>query len=86
MGGKAGDTMGARLKELRHRAGLTQQALAFKSGLSMSLITALEYNVRDNPTLSTLLALARAMDCTLDELAGGLDIPSEPPAKKRRAK
>jgi transcriptional regulator with XRE-family HTH domain len=83
MGGKAGDTMGARLKELRHRAGLTQQALAFKSGLSMSLVTALEYNVRDNPTLSTLLALCKAMDCTLDELAGGLEVKPEPEPKKK---
>jgi transcriptional regulator with XRE-family HTH domain len=86
MGGKVGETMGSRLKQLRNRAGLTQQGLAVAAGLSMSQVTAMEYGVRTDPKLSTLLALTRALGCDLNELAGGLEVEPETPAKKRGQK
>jgi transcriptional regulator with XRE-family HTH domain len=76
--------MALRLKALRSRAGLTQQALATEAGLSISLITALEYGIRDDPKLSTLLALAKALGCTMDELTWGLEIPSTEAKRKRK--
>jgi transcriptional regulator with XRE-family HTH domain len=85
MGGKGRTTtMGARLRELRHAAGLTQMQLAVDAGLSMSLVTALEYGLRHDPKLSTLLALTRALGCTLDDLVGGLEPPPLPPRKGKK--
>lgn len=41
------ENQGARLKVLRERAGLTQQQLAEKAGLSIATISALERNLYD---------------------------------------
>jgi transcriptional regulator with XRE-family HTH domain len=76
--------MGTRLQALRQRAGLTQQGLATKAGLSISAITALEYRVRDDPRLSTLLALAKALGCTMDELTAGIEVSSAEAKRKRK--
>jgi transcriptional regulator with XRE-family HTH domain len=64
-----------RLKRLRAGRGLTQEELAARAGLSVSLVMALEQGKRGNPRLDTLLKLAAALGVTLDELAG--------PARKR---
>jgi transcriptional regulator with XRE-family HTH domain len=59
-----------RLKTLRERAELTQQELAFKSGLSMAVVSQIEQGKIADPRLSTLRALAEALgvDCnTLTE-------------------
>ena len=57
--------IGIRLKTLREQAGLTQQELAFRSGLSIAVITHLEQGRKADPRLSTLRALAEALgvDC-----------------------
>jgi transcriptional regulator with XRE-family HTH domain len=60
--------IGDRLKEMRRAAGLSQMDLARVSGLSLSIITQLEQGRADDPKLSTLKALAKALDCTLDDL------------------
>ena len=56
---------GPRLKELRTAAGLTQEQLADKAGVSLGTIRALEQCSYD-PTWPTTQALARALgaDCT----------------------
>jgi transcriptional regulator with XRE-family HTH domain len=59
-----------RLRELRTAAGLTQQQLAVKAGLSMSAVAHLEGGRIPDPRVSTLLALAKALGVTLDQLAG----------------
>jgi len=75
-------TLGAvTLKRLRSRAGLTQQELATRSGLSIALIIALEQGKRDNPRLDTLRKLAAGLGCTVGELVG-----DEPPTPGRKAK
>jgi transcriptional regulator with XRE-family HTH domain len=73
-----------RLKELRKAAGLSQMELARVSGLSLSIITQLEQGRADDPKLSTLKALARALGCTLDDLGqnGGEETPPPPRRKK----
>jgi len=55
------------LKNIRKREGLTQDQLAFESGLSLSQIARIE-TARINPTLSTVFAIARALNVTLPEL------------------
>jgi len=58
---------GRSLAQLRLEAGLTQEVLAEKAGLHPTYIGGLERGVR-NPTLLTLLALARGLKCAPDEL------------------
>jgi transcriptional regulator with XRE-family HTH domain len=72
-----------KLKELRERAGLTQQELAFGSGLSTSIISQIEQGSTGNPRMSTVKALARALGVSADELIE-LDQPDEP--RKPRAR
>jgi transcriptional regulator with XRE-family HTH domain len=80
-----------RLKQLRKAAGLTQQGLAMKAGLSVSAVVQIENGTIPDPRISTLRALAKAMGVTLDQLAGEDDgdqgeAPAEgpePPAPKK---
>ena len=55
------------LKKIRLRERLTQSQLAFESGLSLSQVARIE-TARINPTLSTVFALARALNVTLPDL------------------
>lgn len=82
-----------RLRRLRTAAGLTQQQLAVKAGLSVSVVVHLEGGRIPDPRMSTLKALAKALGVGLDELAGGGGEQSEggcappeepPPAQKGR--
>jgi transcriptional regulator with XRE-family HTH domain len=61
--------MGQRLQELRDRAGLTQQALAQCAGIPVSSLRNWEQG-RVLPQLDAAYRLAKAMNITLDELAG----------------
>ena len=70
-----------RIRELRTAAGLTQQGLAFEAGVSVSAVVQLEAGRIPNPRVNTLRALAGALGCTLDELAGPPE--AEPPAGDR---
>jgi transcriptional regulator with XRE-family HTH domain len=78
------------LKRLRLAAGLTQQALATKAGLSMSAIIHIEKGRIPDPRGSTLKALAGALGVTVDALLsdegaeGQADAeqPEAPPAEQ----
>jgi transcriptional regulator with XRE-family HTH domain len=78
--------MGMRLRRLREAAGLTQQELANQAGLSISAVTQTESGQKKDPRLSTVLALARVLGVTLDELAGGLAETPPTLATKKRGK
>jgi transcriptional regulator with XRE-family HTH domain len=52
--------LGRRLKALRKRAALTQEDLAERAGLNPKYISGIERG-RENPTLDTLLRLAREL-------------------------
>ena len=73
-----------RLRELRTAAGLTQQDLAVKAGLSISAVVHIEAGRIPDPRVSTLKALAKALGCRLDDLAqnGGEEAPA--PKKRKR--
>ena len=59
--------LGERLKRLRGEAGLSQEALAAKSGISRVTITRLEAGEQD-PHYETLLALAQGLGLPLERL------------------
>ena len=59
--------LGRSLSQLRQEAGLTQEVLAHKAGLHPTYIGGLERGVR-NPTLLTLLALSKGLNCRLSYL------------------
>ncbi|MBZ6258112.1 helix-turn-helix domain-containing protein [Streptomyces olivaceus] len=58
---------GDRLRHLRARAGLTQEALADRAGLDKQAVSLIE-NARQIPRLDTLWHLARALDLTVSDL------------------
>lgn len=55
------------LKILRAKAGLSQKALADILGITQSAVTNWERG-NTNPTFNKLPELAKALDCTIDEL------------------
>ena len=62
-----GDERDSVLRRLRLRAGLTQEALAELSGLSVRTIQGLESGTRRNPRLASLLQLADALELSVDD-------------------
>jgi transcriptional regulator with XRE-family HTH domain len=60
---------GENLKKLREAKGLTTRQLADSADIAYSQIWTLESGQGD-PTLTTLLAIAKALRVTLDELVG----------------
>ncbi len=60
--------MGYRLKEIREEKGITQEELEKKSGVSRQTISAIENNDDYQAKTGTLLALAKALDTTVDKL------------------
>jgi len=59
-----------KIKQLRKKAGWSQQKLAEKAGLSYNVITKIEQGVAKNPNIKTMIKLAEAFQITLDELVG----------------
>ncbi|MEO6307514.1 MAG: helix-turn-helix transcriptional regulator [Nitrospiraceae bacterium] len=60
---------GKQLQRLRTRRGLTQEQLAVTAGLSRTFLTRLELGQHD-PSLSTLVRLAKALRVSVMELLG----------------
>ncbi len=67
-----GELFGTRLRELRHAAGLTREALAERAGLPHTHISAMERGIKI-PNLMTLLRLAAALECKVAKLVGVFD-------------
>jgi transcriptional regulator with XRE-family HTH domain/tetratricopeptide (TPR) repeat protein len=77
------DHFAAALRRLRLRAGLTQEALAERSGVSVSTIRGLETGRRRNPQLASVRQLATALDlqpAEQDELLAAATGAAEQPA------
>lgn len=68
-------TFGERLKELREAAGLSQYALAKKSGVTGQAISKLEKG-ESEPSWLTVRKLARALGVTVSDFDVG-DLPGE---------
>lgn len=60
--------MGYRLKEIREGKGITQEELEKMSGVSRQTISAIENNDNYQAKTGTLVALARALETTVDKL------------------
>ncbi len=60
--------MGYKIKELREKRNMTQEELAVKSGISRATISMLENDATKEVMISTLRALANALDTTVTEL------------------
>jgi transcriptional regulator with XRE-family HTH domain len=60
------DRYAVRLRELRKKAGFTQQQLAFESGLTQPHIARLEKG-KANPTISVICVIARTMEIDPEE-------------------
>src|SRR4029077_4715866 len=78
-------TLGKRLQLARKRAGLTQQELCQKAGLSYSTLAKIERGAIRSPSVFTVAAIAEATGVPIEDL---LELPkssSSPalPAKKR---
>jgi transcriptional regulator with XRE-family HTH domain len=58
--------LGARIRELRERRGLTRDALAAKVGVSAVYIKKLEAGDRISPSLPALARIARALGAELE--------------------
>ena len=55
-----------RLKEIREEKGITQEKLEELSGVSRQTISAIENNEEYQAKVGTLMALAKALDTTVD--------------------
>ncbi len=58
---------GAKLKELRLKKGLTLEQLAFEADIELSQVHRVEKG-KVNPTLTTLIAIAKGLGVKLSEL------------------
>ncbi len=63
---KEASPLAERLKKIREKAGMSQQDLAVKAGLSISSVSQIEQGKKPDPRVSTIQALASALgvDCT----------------------
>ena len=61
------ETMAMRLKTLRKARGMSQEALAERAGISRTYLARLE-TARQDPTLSTLEKLAKALKVPIEKL------------------
>lgn len=62
--------LGHRLQSARQAAGLTQQALCQKAGLSYSTLAKIERGAIKTPSIFTIQNIATALGTSLDELVG----------------
>jgi transcriptional regulator with XRE-family HTH domain len=68
----AAKILGRRVRDRRHELDLTIEQLAERTGLHWTYIGSLERGERKNPTLLTILRVARALKVDPGELVTGL--------------
>lgn len=67
--------LGMRLQKARQAAGLTQQELCQKSGLSYSTLAKIERGAIKSPSIFTVQQIAAVLGTTVDELLGAPSLP-----------
>jgi transcriptional regulator with XRE-family HTH domain len=74
-----------RLRDMREAAGLSQQELAVKAGLSVSVVSQIEQGKKADPRMSTVVALASALGVDVGSLAvsASPDAPGRSGRKKK---
>jgi transcriptional regulator with XRE-family HTH domain len=83
---KSDTHIGERIKRHRERAGLTQQQLATKAGISLSNLSQIEQGQKEDPRISTVQAIAAALGMGLDALvsdSGERAAPAGQPSAER---
>ncbi len=65
--------LAAVLHRFRLRAGVTQEALAFKADLTIATMSRMERGVTD-PAWTSIRAAARGLDVSLDELGAAVEV------------
>jgi len=65
-------TFGENIKRERKLCGLTQQELADKIGIKQQQLSQWENN-KFEPTVSSIVALAKALDVSFDDLFDGIE-------------
>jgi transcriptional regulator with XRE-family HTH domain len=73
-------SLAARLKALREAAAWTQQDLASRAYISISMVSQIERGIKTDPRVSTILALADALAVDVGDLLG------RPPARGEKRK
>ena len=69
---EAGELLGARIREVRLKRGLSQQSLAERVGIPQTHVSAMELGIQF-PNLLTILRLAVALECKVVELVSVFD-------------
>jgi len=62
--------LGKRIKELRNKYKITQDKLSKKADIPFSTLAKIEAGYTPNPSMETLIRIARAFSIGLDELIG----------------
>jgi transcriptional regulator with XRE-family HTH domain len=75
--------MGEKIQQLREGRGLTQVQLAQRSGVPLGSLRNYEQGHR-TPLLDQAAKLAKALGCSIDDIAPDVDLP--PAAKRKGAK
>jgi len=75
--------LGKRLQHARQAAGLTQQGLCQKAGLSYSTLAKIERGAIKSPSIFTIGQIAAALDTSLDALVGAANQSISGDLKKR---
>ena len=70
--------MGEELRKARERAGLTQEQLSFRAGLSRPYVSQLERNLK-SPTVATLFLICDALEVSAADVVRRVDA-----ARKRK--
>jgi transcriptional regulator with XRE-family HTH domain len=60
--------IGDKIKQIRNKKGLTQDALARKAELPYTTLTKIESNVITKPTIQTVVKIAKGLDVSIDDL------------------
>jgi transcriptional regulator with XRE-family HTH domain len=83
------ERFGERVRELRTRAGYSQESLAEASDLHRTYVGDIERGER-NVSLVNIAAIARALEVSVSELVRGVDAPRQRvaarPAKRTRSR
>ena len=56
------------IKKFRKKAKLSQEALAQKADITYSTLIKIESGANDNPTIKTIVKIAKALGVKIDEL------------------
>lgn len=76
--------LGKQLQSFRSNAGLTQQELCQKAGISYSTLAKIERGAIKSPSVFTIMQIADVLSISLDELMGRQLVPTMPPAKPKK--